>query len=315
MAAFSKRHSRAIEDGRLKPEVSGTTRGRIRRLLERHNESYRTSTDTGFNYETDTIEDLAGFLRDLHGADKLVAKGWNNEVEGLIEEGPASRVFDAVELFAGMQSTANFVVGLNEIFSEEEEPWRMLNEEIVLLDEAFAHSELASRVHGAIEGRGFAGASQELQRARNRLVDGDGRGVVHSAGAAFESVMMALLEAERGKGAKLLQDLNRDGFFDALPKQLRQKFIREVLEAMPWMRNELGGHGQGGDTVEVPPPYAQLALDLAASFSHFLISLQLEREGETQSGVNSAGPDEAEVPVTVSEEAPFVASSEDDIPF
>ena len=50
------------------------------------------------------------------------------------------------------------------------------------------------------------------------------------------------LAGGHGEAAKLLQDLNRAGSFDGLPTKLRERFVREVLEAMPWMRNNLGGH-------------------------------------------------------------------------
>jgi len=316
MAAFSKRHRQALANGSLQVSVDGTARGRISRLLARHNESYRTSDDTGWNYETDTLEDLSSELCDLYGTDDLPGNGQGRDVCVLIEKAPGECVFDAIELFQPPRKS-DFFAGINQILSDEEVPWRILDGEMVLLDEAFARSELAARADLSIRQAGFSGVSADLRRARNHLADGDGRGAVHRAGSAVESVMMALLEADRAKAAKLIQNLNRDGYFDGLPKQLRERFSKQVLGAMAWMRNELGGHGQGESQVDVPLPYAQLATDLAAAFCYFLIELKLARDGEQ--GADGVGLEQAaDVALpsnTNSSDFSFTANADDDIPF
>lgn len=276
MLAFSKRHRRALSEGRLEPEVTAVLRGRIGRLLEKHNESYRATTSSGWNYDTDVLEDLVSTLCDLYGTNVL--PGGSNGIKSYLERAPAERVFDAVELYEAPDENG-FRAGLNQLLAEEGAKWRMLDGEMVLLDEAFARDELANRADGSLQQAGFSGAGAELRHARNRLVDGDGRGAIHQAGTAFESVAMAILGRDHGKAAKLLQDLNRDGSFDGLPTKLRERFVREVLEAMPWMRNHLGGHGQGENEVDIPLPYAQLAIDISAAFSHFLIQLKLDQDG------------------------------------
>lgn len=318
MAAFSKRHRRALADGSLQIDLADVVRGRLRRLLEADNVSYRTTDGTGWNYDTDLLEDLADRLRDLYGTDALPGSGHGRRVVDMIAEAPGQCVFDALELFEAPHKEG-FRGALNQLLSEEEVPWRMLDGEVILLDEAFARSDLAARADDSIRRAGFAGALAELRRARNHVVDGDGRDAVHSAGSAFESVLMAMLGADRGKAAKLLADLNRSGYLDDLPKELRERFAKQVLGATPWMRNELGGHGQGADTVEIPPAYAQLAIDLAAAFSHFLITLRIERDGGPVGVEEAAPPDsspDAAAPVfDLAPDFSFASGSEDDIPF
>ena len=315
MATFSKRHRRALREKSLNVELVSMVRGRVNRLLERYNASYSASTDTGWNYETDTLEDLADQLGDLYGSKRLPGE----EGEGFsrfIERAPGEFVFDAVELFASINDDNSFIGELNEVLAEEEVPWRLLNGEVVLLDETFARSQLASRADESLLQSGFDGANLELRRSRHHIVDGDGRAAVHRAGSAYESVMMALLEADRGKGSKLLQKLNQEGYFNDLPVKLRQPFIREVLESLPWMRNELGAHGQGELEVEVPRPYAQLATDLASAFCHFLVTLKLEREGKpahpTDDSPSAGSPSDEVADVS---DFSFTTASEDDIPF
>ena len=319
MSAFSKRHRHALADDSLSVRLGNIARGRIKRLFRKHNQDYRATDETGWNYDTDTLEDVVGELRDLYGADHLPGDGEAQGFSVFVDDAPSECVFDALELFAGMQSESAFVTDLNAVLAEEEMPWRMLNGEMVLLDDTFARSQIAARADQSIRQSGFDGANLELRRARNHVVDGDGRGAVHRAGSAFESVMMALLDAQRGKGAKLLQTLNREGYFADLPVRLRQPFIREVLEALPWMRNELGGHGQGEAQIDVPRAYAQLAADLASSFSHFLISLKLERDGDLQPTLTiedapATDPRAVEAVDTVSDFS-FSGGTDDDIPF
>ncbi len=320
MAAFSKRHRRALAEDGLEVRVGDIVRGRISRLFRRHAWAYSETDETGWRYDTDTLEDLGRELRDLYGADHLPGDEESRGFAVFVENAPPECIFDAVELFVSpMQDSATFVGDLNTILAEEEMPWRMLDGEMVLLDETFARSQLAARADESIRQSGFGGANLELRRARNHVVDGDGRGAVHRAGSAFESVMMALLDVDRGKGAKLLQDLNRDGYFDDLPVDRRQSFIREVLQALPWMRNELGGHGQGETQVEISRPYAQLATDLASALCHFLITLKLEREGNLSPDLSTEATPEASSPVHKTPETAsdfsFTAGSDDDIPF
>lgn len=319
MAAFSKRHRRALADGSLDIELPDTVRGRLRRLLESGNLSYSATDETGWNYQTDLLTDLADALCNLYGTDGLPGDGSGRRIDLLISKAPAQCVFDALELFDA-PTKDDFHAAVNRVLAEEDLAWRMLDGELVLLDELFARSELAGRADDSIRRAGFDGARSELRRARNHVVDGDGRGAVHSAGSAFESVLMAMLGSDRGKAAKLIANLDRNGFLDDLPKDLRERFSKQVLGAMPWMRNELGGHGQGGDTVEVPLAYAQLAVDLSAAFSYFLVNLKITRDGppigdEAKDDVSPSAEEQQPVLDLVSDVLIFAPGPEDDIPF
>jgi hypothetical protein len=323
VTAFSKRHRRALADARLTVNLVSDVPQRVSKLLERHNQTYTAVTESNWTYDTDTLDDLATDLLDVYGLDELPhPEGNGRNIVQFVRGAPHQCVFDAVELFlphVGDDERPRFIGALNALLKEEGEPWRMLEGEMVPLDAEFARDELADRADGVIRAVGFDGAAAELRRARNLVADGDERGAVHRAGAAFESVMMAMLKREDGKAAKLLQDLLSEKYFKDLPVQMRQPFVRQVLGAMVWMRNNLGGHGQGEQTVEVPRAYAELATDLAATFSHFLISLQIEREGiapnEARQVAGSQVVAPVDVPSDLSDFVPANGSSDDDIPF
>jgi hypothetical protein len=163
----------------------------------------------------------------------------------------------------------------------------------------------------------FSGAAQEMANAQNALLDGDGRAVVHNAGNAFESVMKAALDKDHLSAQQLADALLEEGFFDDLPAELRSGFAKQVVAALPWMRNRLGGHGQGKEAQPVSTPYARLALGLAAVFNEFIATLSRERDGslvvaETSDEVLFSPPPE---PVTEQSFLPSGAAGDDDIPF
>src|SRR5436190_23370972 len=103
MRAFSKRHRRSLEAGQLQVELTERVGGRLRRLLERHSESFRTTDEPGFNYYTDDLAEVGEELRDLYGADVLPGAK-TDDVAGLVKAGRAEHAFDVVELFAERRS-------------------------------------------------------------------------------------------------------------------------------------------------------------------------------------------------------------------
>jgi hypothetical protein len=231
-----------------------------------------------------------------------------------IEYGPAYGLLDAVEGYERHipGSWESFREELNDILGEEESTWRLMGSEFVLLDSAFVHEHIITRSLSTLDSVGYSGAAQELRNAQKALVDGDGRAVVHNAGKAFESVMKAVLDKDHLSAQQLTDALLDEGFFDDLPEDQRGGFVKQVVGALPWMRNRLGGHGQGRDFQPVSDPYARLALGLAAVFNEFIVALAKERDDSLDEEVPL--PDQK-----LLAEEPFrpvhSGAGDDDIPF
>jgi hypothetical protein len=79
--------------------------------------------------------------------------------------------------------------------------------------------------------------------------------------------------------------------------------------ALPWMRNHLGGHGQGRDEKPLPEPYARLALGLAAVFDEFIVGLAIERDSSLVRVTDQRAARTEEVPVDESDFVLFPAAS------
>jgi hypothetical protein len=110
--------------------------------------------------------------------------------------------------------------------------------------------------------------------------------------------------------------LQAAGWLDGLPEELRGGFVSQVMLALPWMRNHLGGHGQGRDEKPLPEPYARLALGLAAVFDEFVVGLAIERDSSPARVTDQRSASAEDVPVDESDFALFpAASGDDDIPF
>ena len=100
--------------------------------------------------------------------------------------------------------------------------------------------------------------------------------------------------------------------------------VPQVALALPWMRNRLGGHGQGRDARPVSESYARLALGLAAVFNEFVVTLAIERNSSLaqakiprpseaiteQPFPPSPGAGDPDIPIL-----PSGAAGDDDIPF
>jgi hypothetical protein len=322
MALFSKRHKRALASGELRVEFEQSLRVRVWRLMERHNKKYKVE----FVWRTH-LEDLEKDLLDAYGDNAFYSQDpeWDGTYEGLSfaswlqHAGPAYGVLDAVEGYERRipKTWESFRSELNEILSEEESTWRLMDSEFVLLDSAFVHENIVARSQVMLHSVKFSGAAQEMTNAQNALVDGNGRAVVHNAGNAFESVMKAALDKDHLSAQQLADALLEEGFFDDLSEEQRSGFAKQVVGALPWMRNRLGGHGQGKEAQPVGEPYARLALGLAAVFNEFIATLARERDSslvvaESSDEVLFSPPPE---PVTEQSFLPSGVAGDDDIPF
>lgn len=312
MAVFSIRHRRAINAGDLELHLSERLRGRLLRTLRAHNETWHEVDDTNWNYETDVLSELPNRLLDVSGADELSVDGKVVDVDAFVRGAPAVDVCDVVELFvADMHTAASASGAINDVFSQEDSPLRLLEGEIVKLDGGLLAS-MADEAHALMASTSFDGALRELRDARDDLMDGDVQGAVHEAGKSFESVAMGLMDVTSKGGSDLVGLLREAGYFSALPDEAVTAFCKQVMHAVPAMRNKLGGHGQGRDIVDLPLPYGKLAVHLGAAFNLFLLELAIER-GDVRV---DREPDPA-VPEDLADfrARPAGHLSDDDIPF
>lgn len=275
LTPFSKRHEQAIYDKRVKPSLPVRCRRRLAWQIER-----AASGTDDWNHDWTLLPDLCDRLLGLYGETTLKALDENNKVRyvnnipDFVYGAYPARVFDVIELLHEMlppDHAHRLTAGINTVLEEERIPWALVAGQMLKVDEDFLNLRLSNRTVGALETAGFQGAIAEFQEARNDLSAGQTKDAIHAASKSFESTMKCLLGRTDGSAAALIGGLSEGGFFDDLPENMRKSFGDQVLTALPYLRNRLGGHGQGAEVHEVPEEYADLALNLAGAFITFLV--------------------------------------------
>jgi hypothetical protein len=268
-----------------------------------HNQSVHVKRDPNDNWvsNSSTLAEVESELLTEHGWDRIPgteainSHDYLSALHHLMLHADAPFVFDVVELAGGWMEPADREAlrqKANEIFELHNCPWRLSDGEFFKLDGDFIGARLASTAHDALTASGFAGAAEEYAKARQYFSAGEVREAIYFAGHSFESVMKVLTGLEHANAEKLIRELCGRGYFDDLPESVRAGFADQVLKAVPFLRNKLGGHGQGVKVVSIPAIYGQLAVQLAAAFHNFLIRKHLERSPPPTPAAETDGLDD-----------------------
>ncbi len=142
---------------------------------------------------------------------------------------------------------------------------------IIRVDSEFVHAEVVLPALQLLQDERFAGAQVEFTSAHAHYRAAEYKDCVTDALNAFESTMKVICDVrgwEHKKGARasdLIKVLRNNGL---LPDYLDASFdqlIATLTSGLPKVRNEEGGHGQGGTPRETPRYVAAYALHLAAA--------------------------------------------------
>lgn len=299
---FSLRYHRALDRGLIAVELSSDVRKKVWAQLINVNPSFYIQRDPNDNWQ-DSTSGLAEVERDLitaHGWDRLPGSPYPEEnhsfqsLRMLLINGGAPLVFDIIELFLPLLDAverAAFRAKLNEIFDLDEDCiWRLSDSEFFRIDRDFVGLRNASVAHDALTQNGFAGAVEEFARARRYQAQGDIREAIYLSNHSLESLMKTITGKPHLTADKLIRMLSADGFLNDLPEELRVGFGEQVLKTLPFMRNKLGGHGQGAEILVVPPAYGELAIQIAAAFHNFIITKHLSMAPAPVQAVQSIAP-------------------------
>jgi HEPN domain-containing protein len=277
---FSKRYRDALQSKKLPfPSFSRTLRKRLAMNCREFTEEFG-----GYDY-TDS-EDLAmSAVKMAYGKDVLRVqdddprKGDRDATgfEDFMVFAYPHHVLDALEAFYCQvtDSKVAFQKATNAILEEEGSPWRMADGRMYLVDSRFVDA-LKSLTADEMKREGWLGAQEEFTDARSHLQAGEADDAIHKANRAFESALQSLLNQKGGTAGDLLKDLKKTDLLAGIPEEVRKVVVSKVLEALPVLRNNLAGHGQGEEHIEVPRAYGELAINLAATYIKFLLDLKRE---------------------------------------
>lgn len=279
---FSLRHAKALSSGTIQVFLGEQLRRRLWSTLvdcnepvyysEPHNPNWMINSSVMEESEP-TLCRLLGI--DLYDGDRRVPTNLNT----LVMTGEPAHVFDLLEVFHAESPTDSRVLlqrALNDAFVDFVCPWRLSDGMLFRVDSEFLEQEVMERAMGLLNVSQFEGAREEFKTARDHLTDGATRDAIVYAAHSVESTLKAITGAVSGVAGDLLRQFADDGFMDDLPAA-KTRAVAKALGCAAILRNELGGHGQGATVLDVPRPYAELAVHLAAAINHFVIAQHLRK--------------------------------------
>ncbi len=275
---FSKRHSAALREKRLRPSISIPLRVAIKRTLDNLSEfggDYNDPDNITFYRTEDTLKTFYGEEKllafDKSGDGKLVP----SDIEGLIARGYPSRVLDLIEAWCDNSEDEKVTKcerELNSLFEIHNSPWRIVNKSIIRVDSEYLHSEVIARTQTLLKENAATGALEEFSEAVSCLTGGETKDAIINAHKSVESVMKTCLDIKEHKTyGELLRLVVDSGLVPEYYEEFLTHFEKLALAASKERNQPARGHGQGSDPTIVPKPLAEFALHLAGAVNLFMI--------------------------------------------
>lgn len=280
---FSLRHQRAIADGRIVVQLPERLRNRLWSTITIMDKQfgYTPEDNPSLWIPTNAIDESDREYARLLGVSTYDKEGRRTQVDpqAIVHRGPGGNVLDFVEIYMALHAGAPAELrevqrSINDAFVDFACPWRLADGMFFKLDSTFLEEEVLGRATDILGAPELAGAHDEFMKARDHLTDGNARDAITYAGSSVESTLKAVTGGSGDLG-KLTHAFVEYGMTDI--DKGKAKAAKKALEAVGILRNELGAHGQGASIVDVPTPYAALAVHLAAAINHFVVTQHLAR--------------------------------------
>lgn len=163
------------------------------------------------------------------------------------------------------------IAELNGRFREHAVGFQFESGELLRVDSEYIHAEAVKPVLALLHAAGYEGANDEFLKAHEHYRHGRHKECLVEALKAFESTLKEICRKRRWEvhatatAKALIATCLKEGLFPVFLEN-QMNAIRALLESgLPTVRNKLGGHGQGPETIVVPEFLARYALNLAAS--------------------------------------------------
>lgn len=149
--------------------------------------------------------------------------------------------------------------------------------ELIKVEDQIIHQEAVKPALQALRGKEFAGANEEFLKAFEHYRHGRYKEALNESLKSFESTMKVICNLnkwaydERDTASKLIDVLMAN---QLIPEYLQSHYTSlaaGLKSGIPTVRNRVGGHGQGGETVTVPDHLVAYHLHLTASTILMLI--------------------------------------------
>lgn len=284
---FSRRYHKAIKNKILTIDVAPEALKKISYYLNHYNDEVWVTSSTGYQCSSSALQEAQVKME--------LEIGGEISFEKILNEDDAASIFDIIELFGAelLEERKNqFQARVNETLEFHQHPWHLSNGEFFKIDQDFMGARLILKAQEHLTNYKFSGALAEYQKAREELMAGQIKGAIGDAGQSFESAITTLTGLENSVAKTLIKEMELQGYFDDLPRDLRASFGSQVLMAVPFMRNKFkAAHGQGSSIVDIPKEYGELCINLTAAFHCFFVSKYLKKQALVKESANQIDDD------------------------
>ncbi len=284
MEPFTLRHEKALVEKKLKVSIPPRLREQLWQQILARDDQW----EIGWNEYTTRLAETQIKLKRLLGRTALIAKTQTGKQQGIevyFREGYPSNVLEVIEQFwdelPGDQRPS-FGQTVNDSMTAFNCPWLLIDGMFFRIDDTFM-KELIESAQAALVSRGFDGAVDEMREARENLMANRPIDAIVSALKSVESTLKSILKTQSGTAKELFVKFREADYMNDIPQNHAKAISGAVLPGIAILRNELGGHGQGSDVMNVPSSYASLAVHLASAINLFLVeqgatSVQTDRQ-------------------------------------
>jgi hypothetical protein len=149
--------------------------------------------------------------------------------------------------------------------------------DIIKVDDQIIHQEAVKPALQALRGKEFKGANEEFLRAFEHYRHGRHKEALNESLKSFESTMKVICNLnnwvydERDTASKLIDVLMANRLIPEYLQAHYTSLASGLKSGIPTVRNRLGGHGQGAETITVPDHLVAYHLHLTASTILMLI--------------------------------------------
>lgn len=151
---------------------------------------------------------------------------------------------------------------------------------LIRVDSEYIHEEVVKKAISLLRDNDYSGAEDEFIDAHRHYRQGEYKDTTVSLLNSFESTLKTICykrgwEYQSGATASNLIGLVRaKGLFPEYLDKSFDQLLAVLKSGIPTIRNNEGGHGQGGTPKETPVHVASFALHLAASCIVFLVECE-----------------------------------------
>lgn len=236
----------------------------ITEILRREHGKYNLAPD---GRDSNRTGELQSFVMEDNNIDRVLDAVLLTfrYIRNLYTNGPESYCADG---FGNLDSLSD---ELNKRFNDHGVGFRLVNDDLVRIDSEFLHSEAVIPSLALLRDSYYEGAEQEFLSAHDHYRHRRHKEALVDALKAFESTMKVVC-SKRGwqvdsnaTASKLVEACLANGLFPGYHDQHLANLRALLSSCVPTVRNKAGGHGQGGQVVEVPAHLASFVLHSTAS--------------------------------------------------